>query len=140
MWCFSIAATCSLFARTASNPPCTFGCSVFTRPSIISGEPVTSETSVTERPASGSAFAVPPVEMGSTLYRAGGVGNAPGGAFWDTDSEGRGIARGWLLMRHELAYQPGKRVFAALFPKAASTSIVSQWQFRFLRAVGSGAG
>src|SRR5262245_10066401 len=43
-------------------------------------------------------------------------------------------------MSHELAYQAGKSVFATLFPKAASTSIVSQRQFRFLRAVRAGAG
>ena len=48
--------------RTASNPPCTRGCSVFTRPSIISGKPVNSETSATARPAAFSAAAVPPVE------------------------------------------------------------------------------
>ena len=36
----------------ASRPPWIFGCSVFTRPSIISGKPVTSATSVTATPAS----------------------------------------------------------------------------------------
>jgi hypothetical protein len=43
-------------------PPWTAGCSVFTRPSIISGKPVTSATVVTGRPTSVSARAVPPVE------------------------------------------------------------------------------
>jgi len=38
------------------------GWSVFTRPSIISGWPVTSATSVTGSPASCRARAVPPVE------------------------------------------------------------------------------
>ena len=33
-------------AAHASRPPCTFGCSVFTRPSIISGKPVSSATSL----------------------------------------------------------------------------------------------
>src|SRR5687768_14354720 len=47
-------------------PPCTAGCRVLTRPSIISGNPVTSETFWTGRPAAASALAVPPVEISST--------------------------------------------------------------------------
>src|SRR5580704_10733332 len=43
-------------------PPCTLGCSVFTRPPSISGHPVRSETSRTPMPASRSNLAVPPVE------------------------------------------------------------------------------
>src|SRR5436309_9316503 len=46
-------------------PPWIFGCSVLTRPSIISGKPVTSDTLVTGRPASVSARAVPPVDTSS---------------------------------------------------------------------------
>ena len=46
-------------------PPWTRGWSVFTRPSSISGKPVTAATSVTGRPASRSARAVPPVETSS---------------------------------------------------------------------------
>ena len=52
MPCSSIAAACSGLSRTPSRPPWTIGCSVFTRPSIISGKPVRSETSRTSRPAS----------------------------------------------------------------------------------------
>ena len=37
------------------------GCSVFTLPSIISGEPERSDTCVTARPASANAPPVPPV-------------------------------------------------------------------------------
>jgi len=44
-------------------PPWIFGWRVFTRPSIISGNPVTSATLVTGRPAAAIAVAVPPVEM-----------------------------------------------------------------------------
>ena len=51
-------------------PPCTVGCSVLTRPSIISGKPVTSETLTTGSPASARALAVPPVE---TSFEAAGV-------------------------------------------------------------------
>ena len=39
------------------------GCMVLTRPSSISGKPVTSSTRVTGMPESLSSFAVPPVEM-----------------------------------------------------------------------------
>src|SRR4029077_6444054 len=44
-------------------PPCTFGCSVFTRPPSISGQPVSSATSRTGVPASRNRRAVPPVEI-----------------------------------------------------------------------------
>ena len=56
MPCAAIEAACSLLSRIASRPPCTLGCSVFTRPSIISGKPVSSATSSTLRPASASAL------------------------------------------------------------------------------------
>src|SRR5580765_6056764 len=46
-------------------PPWIFGCSVLTRPSIISGKPVTVDTLVTASPASLRARAVPPVETRS---------------------------------------------------------------------------
>ena len=39
------------------------GCMVLTRPSSISGKPVTSSTRVTGMPESLSSLAVPPVEM-----------------------------------------------------------------------------
>src|SRR4249919_2088262 len=112
MWCFSIAATCSLLPRIASSPPCTFGCSVLTRPSIISGEPVSSTTSITLRPASVNAFAVPPVETSSTPRWASCDANAMSPALSDTDNRARLMRRGWLLMTHELAYQAGESVFA----------------------------
>ena len=44
------SAMCSGRSRRASRPPCTTGCSVFTRPSSISGEPVTSDTCSTAQP------------------------------------------------------------------------------------------
>src|SRR5580658_267671 len=46
-------------------PPVIFGCMVFTRPSSISGKPVTSLTSLTGMPDSRSRRAVPPVEINS---------------------------------------------------------------------------
>ena len=47
--------------RSARSPAWTRGWSVLTRPSSISGKPVTAETSVTGSPASRRARAVPPV-------------------------------------------------------------------------------
>ena len=81
--------SCSALPRIASNPPCTRGCSVFTRPSIISGKPVNSETSATARPAAFSAAAVPPVETismpcafkgGRERYETGLVGDRKEGS------------------------------------------------------------
>ena len=48
--------------RRARIPPKSFGCSVFTRPSSISGKPVASCTGTTFTPAAFSCSAVPPVE------------------------------------------------------------------------------
>src|SRR4029453_1305386 len=41
------------------------GCSVLTRPSIISGKPVTSDTFVTDKPSDCNNLEVPPVDMTS---------------------------------------------------------------------------
>src|SRR5215468_4389639 len=62
----AICARCAGSSRRASRPPWIFGCSVFTRPSRISGEPVKSLTDTTGMPAALSAAAVPPVERIST--------------------------------------------------------------------------
>ena len=59
----SISLTCSGFVRTESSPPCTLGCKVFTRPSIISGKPVTSLMPMVGTPAASNALRVPPVEI-----------------------------------------------------------------------------
>src|SRR3989338_2507261 len=67
-WVFS-AAMCSGRSRRASRPPCTIGCRVLTRPSSISGKPVSSATSVTGSFSSASSLAVPPVEI-SLMPRA----------------------------------------------------------------------
>ena len=60
------SAMCCGLSRTARMPPWTRGCSVLTRPSSISGKPVTSAMSRTASPASASALRVPPVEISST--------------------------------------------------------------------------
>src|SRR5512141_236339 len=58
--------TASSVPRRPSRPPWIFGCSVFTRPSMISGNPVTAETSVTSMPLPRNRLAVPPVERIAT--------------------------------------------------------------------------
>src|SRR6185312_15972433 len=58
----SSAITASSVPRRPSRPPCTLGCRVLTRPSMISGKPVSSLTSRTGTPTSRSALALPPVE------------------------------------------------------------------------------
>ncbi|KUG09925.1 hypothetical protein ASZ90_016607 [hydrocarbon metagenome] len=56
------AMVASSIPRLPRRPPCTFGCRVFTRPSIISVEPVYAETSVNAIPASFRTVPVPPEE------------------------------------------------------------------------------
>src|SRR5579864_2877453 len=67
MPCSATAAWCAWFPRTCRMPPCTRGCSVLTRPSSISGKPVSSEMSFTGMLESRSSLAVPPVEKSSTF-------------------------------------------------------------------------
>src|ERR1035441_7568155 len=64
--CSSSARMWSGRSLRARMPAWTAGCSVFTRPSSISGAPVTSLTWRTGRPASPMARAVLPVAMSST--------------------------------------------------------------------------
>src|SRR5688572_4421670 len=66
MSCSASCSSCASFVRSARIPACTRGCSVFTRPSSISGKPVTSSTGVTSIPASRSVAAVPPEETNPT--------------------------------------------------------------------------
>ena len=64
--CSASCARCSGLRLSASNPPWIRGCSVFTRPSSISGKPVTSSTGVTSTPASRRVAAVPPEDTSET--------------------------------------------------------------------------
>src|SRR6185312_2161311 len=93
MPCVRIAAAWSLLSRNARRPPWTDGCSVFTRPSIISGKLVISETSRTVRPASRSALAVPPVEISVTPCPARPLAKSISPVLSDTDSRAREILR-----------------------------------------------
>src|SRR5690554_1232990 len=83
------AITASSTPRLPSSAPCTFGCRVLTRPSMISGKPVTSDTSRTARPASRIALAVPPVESSSMLRAASARASSTSPVLSDTDSSAR---------------------------------------------------
>src|SRR3954464_11840065 len=65
MPCSAAAWMCDGSSRRASSPAYRRGCSVLTRPSMISGKPVKSSIERTSSPDSRSATAVPPVEMSS---------------------------------------------------------------------------
>src|SRR5215471_10395588 len=70
MPCDSRARMWAGTSRRARMPPWTLGWSVLTRPSSISGKPVTSETSNTGTPESRRSLAVPPVDRICTPRRA----------------------------------------------------------------------
>src|SRR3954452_6394984 len=91
MPCAAIAEACSGSSRTARRPPWTLGCSVFTRPSIISGKPVRSERSRTSSPASRRALAVPPVETNSTPRAAKARPRSASPLLSETESKARSI-------------------------------------------------
>ena len=75
--------------RSASRPPWTRGCSVLTRPSSISGAPVTAATSVTGSPASRRARAVPPVETSRNPRATRPRPKSTSPALSETDSSAR---------------------------------------------------
>src|SRR5262245_4770341 len=76
MLCSRNLAWCSALSRIARMPPWMRGCNVLTRPSSISGKPVTSATSSTFNPASASDLRVPPVETSSTPKPASALANS----------------------------------------------------------------
>src|ERR1700730_961354 len=65
----SSASRSSGRSRLASSPACTPGCRVLTRPSRISGKPVSALTGCTSTEASSRACRVPPVEYSSKPRR-----------------------------------------------------------------------
>ena len=77
-------------SRSASMPPCTFGCSVTTRWPRIAGNPVRSATSVTGTPVVGDRRAVPPLETSrpaELVQRPGQLGDT--GLVVDGEQRGR---------------------------------------------------
>jgi len=90
----SRSARSSARSRRARMPPCTFGCSVFTRPPSISGLHVNSATSTTARPASRSARAVPPEATNSTPRATRPLPNWIRSRLSETESNARVTGRG----------------------------------------------
>ena len=74
------------------------GCMVLTRPSSISGKPVTSSTSVTGMPESLSNFAVPPVEMSCTPRSVSPLANDSTPLLLNTEMRARWTFTGTLLL------------------------------------------
>src|SRR5438874_8056562 len=129
MPCAFIASAWSLLSRIASRPPCTFGCSVLTRPSIISGKPVSSETSFTSRPAAAIALAVPPVETSSTSCAASAFANSIRPVLSETERSARVTRRGWSVMSKILClkeYCPGARQLCPTLPDGAPSKVASR--------------
>src|SRR5579863_5131282 len=138
---FFIACACSALSRIANSPPWTLGCRVLTLPSIISGNPVNSETSLTFSPAAAIALAVPPVETSSTPRLASARANSTSPDLSETDSKARVTRRGWSVMTWSLMMgSPGSMVSSAIKPVRApgnSWSQILQRQFRFAARVAS---
>ena len=110
-------------------PPCTFGCRVLTRPSIISGNPVTSEMPMTakarRRPA---PCAVPPVETSSHPRPPRPRANGTRPVLSDTLSNAR-MRRGSILFYSSWGPTPTRAAAAPLLvvagfaePRGASAS------------------
>jgi hypothetical protein len=78
-------------APAGEDAAMTRGWRVFTRPSIISGKPVTADTLVTAKPASASALAVPPVETSSNVRRASSAPSSARPVLSETLSSARGM-------------------------------------------------
>src|SRR5690606_7237620 len=93
------AITASSMPARPSRPPWTTGCRVLTLPSIISGKPVTSDTSRTARSASRRARAVPPVESSSTPRAASARARSTSPVLSETDSSARRTASRLAILR-----------------------------------------
>ena len=89
----SSASVCVGRRVSASSPACTRGCSVLTRPSRHSGNPVTSSTRVTGTPASAIRRAVDPVETISTPAACSPVARSSRPALSNTLTRARRIGR-----------------------------------------------
>src|SRR6185312_3086484 len=83
------AMTASSTPRRPRSPPWIFGCSVLTRPPMISGKPVWAETSRTGTPLAASSFAVPPVESISMLRFASARASSTMPVLSDTERSAR---------------------------------------------------
>src|ERR1700722_3570991 len=149
MPCAIIACACSALSRIASKPPCTFGCRVLTRPSIISGNPVSSETSLTFNPTAAIALAVPPVETKSMPWAASARANSISPDLSETDNNARVTRRGLSVMGRSWAARPPRStVLSAMKPAKSECGNLRprkmgaghhslQRQFRFTACIAS---
>src|SRR5665647_1387312 len=97
MSCAAMVLMCSGTSRRARMPAMSLGCMVLTRPSSISGKPVTSSTSVTGIPESLSSLAVPPVEMTWTPMSVSPFANDSKPLLLNTEIRARWTFTGTLL-------------------------------------------
>ena len=97
MPCALMVSMCSGTSRRARMPAMSLGCMVLTRPSSISGKPVTSSTSVTGMPESLSSLAVPPVEMICTPRSVRPLANDSRPLLLNTEMRARWTFTGTLL-------------------------------------------
>src|SRR5579863_2085454 len=134
MRCARIASAWAGLSRTARRPPCTAGCSVLTRPSIISGKPVSSATSNTARPASRSVLRVPPVDTSSMPWPASARANSTTPLLSETEMRAReGRRRCSVMACSVMARSVMARCFI-LRRGAQAKRIVSGRQLPFLAA------
>ena len=104
------------------------GWSVFTRPSIISGKPVSSETSRTASPASRSALAVPPVETSSTPCRASACPSSASPVLSETDSKARAIFTSVMSFLHSTVRQEARLSSQLMvMPSAGVSPATTSW-------------
>src|SRR5262245_3816395 len=92
MPCAASALMCAGRSRRASRAPWMRGCSVLTRPSSISGKPVTCDTSVTGNLASANSFAVPPVDSSVMPRWCRARANSTMPALSETEISARGMS------------------------------------------------
>src|SRR3954464_14256179 len=91
MPCSAAAWMCDGSSRRASSPAYRRGCSVLTRPSMISGKPVKSPIERIVSPTAPSSVAVPPVETSSTPRSARPCAKSMIPRLSETDSRARRI-------------------------------------------------
>ena len=135
MSCARIASVCAALPRIASKPPWTAGCSVLTRPSIISGNPVRSLTSSTSRPASLKVLRVPPVETSSMPWPASARAKSTTPVLSETEMRARDTRRSCSVIAfiYSLPRARGRRkckVFttAAAAPLRAGGARCRRWR------------
>src|SRR5947207_5542867 len=92
-------STCAGRRMSASRPACTLGCSVFTRPSRHSGNPVRSSTRVTAIPSPAIRAAVEPVDTISTSASASARASSSRPLLSYTLTSARRMGRRSSLMR-----------------------------------------